>query len=136
AAALDDDVDLVVLVRLLSTGLRGDKHVDLELDARRAVDALVAACSHHEPLAHAGDVERMRGREGRALRLLAGLAHWRLLSGCNSDSVSERGAGWPLALSWGRCQETVTVRRRTLSSPIVLTPAMSSYPAFVGLRWT
>jgi sarcosine oxidase subunit beta len=43
ATALKDDVDLVVLVRLLAVGLRGDELVDLDLETGRAVDRLESA---------------------------------------------------------------------------------------------
>jgi hypothetical protein len=42
AAALDDDVDLVVCVRLLTVGLRCDQDVDAELEPRRLVNDSVA----------------------------------------------------------------------------------------------
>jgi len=58
AAAFEHDVDLVVLVRRLVVGLRGDEHVDADLEARRAVDDLVAAVGRREPLLHRADVER------------------------------------------------------------------------------
>ena len=45
AAALDHDVDLVVLVRLLAVGLGRDQHVDAQLEPGRAVDDLVAAAA-------------------------------------------------------------------------------------------
>src|SRR5438270_401238 len=43
AAALQHDVDLVVLVRLLAVGLGRDEHVDADLETGGAVDDLVAA---------------------------------------------------------------------------------------------
>ena len=42
AAALQHDVDLVVLVGLLAIRLGGHEHVDAELEARRLVHDLVA----------------------------------------------------------------------------------------------
>jgi hypothetical protein len=73
AASLEDDVDLVVLVRLLVVGLRGDEDVDAELEARRLVDDLVAAARGAEPLDDAADPEGVHGadvtRRGAAGRL-------------------------------------------------------------------
>ena len=43
AAPFEDDVDLVVLVGLLTVGLGRDQHVDAKLEARRGVDDLIAA---------------------------------------------------------------------------------------------
>ena len=41
-AALEDDVDLVLVVRLLAVRLGSDEDVDPDLEARGAVDDLVA----------------------------------------------------------------------------------------------
>ena len=43
SAALQHDVDLVVLVRLLTVGLGRHEHVYPELETRRLVDDLVAS---------------------------------------------------------------------------------------------
>ena len=43
AGALEDDVDLVVLVRLLAVGLGRDEDVDADLEPVGGVDDLVAA---------------------------------------------------------------------------------------------
>ena len=61
-AALEDDVDLVVVVGLLAIGLRGGEHVDADLEARRAVDDLVATAFLAELLPGRVDVERVHGR--------------------------------------------------------------------------
>src|SRR5579864_2972798 len=61
SAAFEDDVDLVVLVRLLPVGLRGYEHVDADLEARGLVYDLVSACAGGEPLLDGLDVERVRG---------------------------------------------------------------------------
>src|SRR5690242_17141324 len=59
AAALEHDVDLVVLVRLLPVGFGGDEHVDTDLEPRRGVDDLIATTSFGESLTRLFDVERV-----------------------------------------------------------------------------
>ena len=76
AAALDHDVDLVVLVRLLAVGLGRDQHVDAQLEPGRAVDDLVAAARGNEPRPATGDVERMCTRQA-LLVVVAVLVHVR-----------------------------------------------------------
>src|SRR5581483_5171679 len=63
AAALEHDVHLVVLVRLLAVRLRRDEDVDAELDARRLVDDLVAAAGRAEPLDRTPHTEGMHGSD-------------------------------------------------------------------------
>ena len=65
AAPLEDDVDLVVVVRLLPVGLGRHEHVDAELEPRRRVDDLVAAAGRLEPRPDLLDLERVRGRDHR-----------------------------------------------------------------------
>ena len=48
AAALEHDVDLVLVVRLLPVGLGSDEHVDADLEPGRGVDDLVAASALDE----------------------------------------------------------------------------------------
>jgi hypothetical protein len=60
AAALEDDVDLVVLVRLLPVRLRSDEDVDPDLEPRRLVDDLVAAARLLKPAPGRFDVERVQ----------------------------------------------------------------------------
>jgi gamma-glutamyltranspeptidase / glutathione hydrolase len=59
ATALQHDVDLVLVVRLLPVRLRRDEDVDAELEARRAVDDLVAATMLDERTPRRVDVEWM-----------------------------------------------------------------------------
>src|SRR5262249_16893071 len=66
AASLEHDVNLVILVRLLAIGLRSDEHVHTQLKARGRVNDLVAAAPFGEALGYAGDVECVRGHQGRA----------------------------------------------------------------------
>ena len=47
--ALEDDIDLVVVVRLLPVGLGRDEHLDTDLEARALVDDLVAAACRLQP---------------------------------------------------------------------------------------
>ena len=61
AAALEDDVDLVVGVRLLPVGLGRDEHVDAELDPRRGVDDLVAAARREQPVLRSVHVDEVHG---------------------------------------------------------------------------
>src|SRR4051812_18614791 len=60
---LEDDVDLVVFMGLLSVRLRGDEDVDPKLELLRTVDDLVAACSGQQALLDPCDVEWSRGGE-------------------------------------------------------------------------
>ena len=62
AAALEGDVDLVVVVRLLAVGLGCNQDVDADLEARGGVHDLVPA-GLAEPLLHGFDVERARNLE-------------------------------------------------------------------------
>ena len=50
AVAFEHHIDLVVRVRLLPIRLRGHKHVDAELEARRLMDNLVAAGGGYETI--------------------------------------------------------------------------------------
>jgi hypothetical protein len=59
APALQNDVELVVLVRLLAIRLRRNEDVDPDLQPRRAVNDLVAAVAGSESLPHAFYVEWM-----------------------------------------------------------------------------
>jgi hypothetical protein len=56
--ALEHDVDLVVLVRLLPVGLGCNEDVDAELEACGFVHDLVASAGLREPLPCSGDLER------------------------------------------------------------------------------
>ena len=60
-AAFEDDVDLVVLVRLLAIRLRRDEHVDADLEPGRGMDDLVAAAALGQLPAGRIDVEGMHG---------------------------------------------------------------------------
>ncbi len=57
ARALEHDVDLVVLVRLLAVGLRRDEDVHPDLQPRRLVHDLVAAVAGGQPLLYFPDLE-------------------------------------------------------------------------------
>ena len=59
-AALEHDVHLVLVVRLLAVGLGSDEHVDADLEPRRAVHDLVAAAAGDERAPGLVDVERVR----------------------------------------------------------------------------
>jgi hypothetical protein len=59
APALEHDVELVVLVRLLAIRLRRNEDVDPDLQPRRTVNDLVAAVASREALSDAFYVERM-----------------------------------------------------------------------------
>jgi len=61
AAALEHDIYLVVLMRLLVVRLRRDKDVHAELEAGRIVDDLIAAACGAELLDDRADAERMHG---------------------------------------------------------------------------
>ena len=61
ARAVQDDVELVMLVRLLAVRLRRDEHVHADLERGRLVDDLVAAVPGLEPAADLFDVERVHG---------------------------------------------------------------------------
>jgi hypothetical protein len=63
AATLDHDVELVVLMRLLTVGLGRDEHVDADLEARRAVHDLIAAIRGLQPPPRRLDVERLHAAE-------------------------------------------------------------------------
>src|SRR5438270_6458175 len=68
AGAFEADVDLVVGVRLLAVGFRGDEDVDAELEPLRLVDDLVAAALAAEALDGAGHPERMHRRDRTCIR--------------------------------------------------------------------
>ena len=55
--SLEDDVHLIVVVRLLAVGLGRDEHVDAELQSGRLVDDLVAAAGGYEPFLNLPDPE-------------------------------------------------------------------------------
>ena len=59
ACALEDDVELVVLVRLLPIGLRRDETVDPDLEAGGLVDDLVATAGLTKPFLDGCDLERV-----------------------------------------------------------------------------
>src|SRR5262249_37857739 len=58
APALEDDVDLVVLVRGLAVGLRRDEHKDADLETGRAGGDLVNAGGRRQPPLGPLDIER------------------------------------------------------------------------------
>ena len=60
AAALQNDVHLVLVVGLLPVGLGGNEDVDADLEAGRGVDDLVAAATLAQRSAGCVDVERVR----------------------------------------------------------------------------
>jgi len=57
APALEDDVQLVVIVRLLSVGFRGYEAVDTDFEAGGLVDDLVPTAGLTEPLLDSCDFE-------------------------------------------------------------------------------
>ena len=61
ACALEDDVELVVIVGLLSVGLRGYETVDTDFEAGGLVDDLVPTAGVMEPLLDSCDFEWMHG---------------------------------------------------------------------------
>ena len=61
AAALEHDVDLVLVVRLLAIGLGCDEDVDADLEPRRAVHDFVPAATLDQAAARRVDVERVGG---------------------------------------------------------------------------
>jgi hypothetical protein len=61
--ALEDDVDLVVLVRLLPVRLRCDENVHAELEAGGFVDYLVATAGLAEALLDGVDLESVHAAE-------------------------------------------------------------------------
>ncbi len=67
ALSLEDDVDLVVLVRLLAVGLGRDEHVDAQLEPGRGMDDLVAAAGGHEAFLDLPDPEGVHPREVTAV---------------------------------------------------------------------
>ena len=71
AVPFEDDVDLVVVVRLLAVGLWGDEDVDADLETGGGVDDLVAA-GFAQAFLHGFDVEGVRDLEHRAGEVLAG----------------------------------------------------------------
>jgi hypothetical protein len=68
APSAEDDVDLVLVVRLLAIRLRCDEHIDADLKTRRSMNDLVATVARSQPLLDALDVKRVRARERRADR--------------------------------------------------------------------
>jgi hypothetical protein len=68
ARAFEDDIDLVVLVRLLAVWLGRDEHVDADLEARRLVHDLVAPAGGGEPALRLRDVEALLGPQTAAFR--------------------------------------------------------------------
>jgi hypothetical protein len=63
AIALEYDVDLVVLVRLLTIRLGRDQDIDTDLQSRRLVNHLIAAVSFAQSAADTIDVKRVRCRK-------------------------------------------------------------------------
>ena len=59
AASFEDDVDLVVGVRLLRVRVRRDEHVDADLEPAGAMDDFVAAVARLEPALRLADGERV-----------------------------------------------------------------------------
>ena len=70
ARSREDDIDLVVLVRLLAVGLRRDEDVDSDLEPRRRVDDLVAAVLGQEPALGGLDLEPVPGRRAQTVAFL------------------------------------------------------------------
>jgi hypothetical protein len=66
SGALEDDVDLVLLVRLLAVGLGRDEDVDADLEPRRLVDDLVAAAAGGEAPPDLLDLEPVAGLQTAA----------------------------------------------------------------------
>lgn len=60
ACALEDDIQLIVLVGLLPIRLRGDEHVDPDFEADGLVDDLVATAGLTEPFLDGCDLERVQ----------------------------------------------------------------------------
>ena len=89
AAALEHDVDLVVLVRLLPVRLGRDEHVDADLETRRGVDDLVAAASLDERPPRLVDVERVHRAPMHPSHARAMLARVKL----DLDGLFRPGAG-------------------------------------------
>ena len=69
AGSLEDDVDLVVFVRLLAIGFGSDEDVDAELEVRRGVDDLVAALAGARAASNQIEVASTGGRSRRTRRL-------------------------------------------------------------------
>jgi hypothetical protein len=69
ASSLRNDVELILLVRLLAVGLRSHEDVDPGFEARRSVDDLVASIAHDEPFLHPLDVELVRALSHAASQL-------------------------------------------------------------------
>ena len=61
--ALQNDVDLVILVWLLPVGLRRDEDVDAELEAGGLVNDLIASAGLLQPLPDSGELERVHARD-------------------------------------------------------------------------
>src|ERR1700745_3987808 len=76
SGALEHDVDLVVLVRLLPVGLGSDEDVDAELEAGRFVHDLVAAASCPQALERVSCVEGAHGPTLYVTSSSCGAAGW------------------------------------------------------------
>src|SRR5580765_5387136 len=63
ARAFEHDVELVVLVRLLSVGFRGDKYIDPDFEAGGFVDDLIATTGLPKPFSDGCDFEWVHDRE-------------------------------------------------------------------------
>ena len=63
AASPENDVHLVVDMRLLAVGLGRDEHVDADLEPGRLVDDLVAAAGLLQAAPGRSDVQRIHGDE-------------------------------------------------------------------------
>ena len=74
AVSVEDDVDLVVVVRLLAVRLWRDEDVDADLEAGRAVHDLVAAAATGEAALDRADVELVSHRSDANPRGEAGHA--------------------------------------------------------------
>lgn len=81
----EDDVHLVLLVRLLAVGLGRDEHVHANLEAGRLVHDLVAAASGGEPALDLSYLEAVLGSQTAAF----------LSSGMISRPYVSRISSWP-----------------------------------------
>ena len=59
AGAVEHDVHLVLVVRLLPVGLGSDEHVDADFEPGRGVDDLIAAAACDERALRLVDIERV-----------------------------------------------------------------------------
>lgn len=78
ACALENDVDLVVFVRLLPVGLWGNQDIDTELETSGFVNDLVASAAFAQTLLGGADLERVHGATLLHARLACGFPAGRL----------------------------------------------------------